>query len=346
VIVVGIDPHMQTHTAVALDGATATERGTITVRARNEGHERLLVWARSIDEERIFAVEDCRHVSGRLERDLVRAGERVVRVCPKLMAGTRRSARTTGKSDPIDAASVARAAVANPDLPTAHLPGPEREISLLTTYRDRLVAQRTQFENELRWLVHDLDPALAPPPRSLDRAVHLDRLRRNLEPLGSGVEVMICRELLDRIYELTQRIRRLHQDLRTRVLASAPALLEIPGCGVLTAAKILAETANASRFRSEACFAMHAGAAPIEASSGAHHRHRLNRRGNRQLNAALHRIAVTQIRMHDPAKTYVARKKAQGMNTMEALRCLKRQIARTVYRTLTTPAEPLTAAAA
>jgi transposase len=346
VIVVGIDPHMQTHTAVALDGATAADCGGITVRARTQGHERLLCWARSLDQERIFAVEDCRHVSGALERDLIRAGERVVRVSPKLMAHTRRSARTRGKSDPIDAASVARAAVSNPGLPTAHLPGPEREIALLTTYRDRLVAQRTQLQNELRWFVHDLDPDLAPPPRALDRAVHLRRLTVALGRLAPDVQIQVCLELVERIGELTARVRGLERDLQARVRATAPALLEIPGCAALTAAKIVAETANASRFRSEACFAMHAGVAPLEASSGTRNRHRLNRRGNRQLNAALHRIAVTQMRVHDPAKDYMARKKAQGMSRMEALRCLKRQIARSVYRTLTTPAEPLTATAA
>lgn len=345
-IVVGIDPHMQTHTAVALDGATAIQRGQVTVRARSQGHERLLAWARSIDQERVFAVEDCRHVSGAVERHLVRAGERVVRVSPKLMANTRRSARTRGKSDPIDAASVARAAVANPDLPTAHLPGPEREIALLTTYRDRLVAQRTQLENELRWFVHDLDPELAPPLRSLGREVHRRQLRQGLERLDRDVRVDVCIELVGRIGELSSRINELERDLDVRVRELAPALLEIPGCAALTAAKIVAETANAARFGTEARFAMHAGVAPLEASSGARQRHRLNRRGNRQLNAALHRIAITQIRIHDPAKKYFARKKAQGMSTMEALRCLKRQIARTVYRTLTTPAEPLTAAAA
>jgi transposase len=336
---------MQSHTAVALEASTSLKRGELTVKARAAGHERLLAWVRELDAERTFAVEDCRHVSGGLERDLLRAGERVVRVPPKLMAGTRRSARTRGKSDPIDAASVARAAIANPGLPEAHLPGPEREIALLTGHRDRLVAQRTQLQNELRWLLHDLDPDLAPPLRSLGRGVHLRRLTAALGDLQPCVQVELCLELVTRIAELTTRVKELEHEIDRRVRQVAPALLEIPGCAALTAAKILAETAGAVRFRTEACFAMHAGVAPLEASSGARHRHRLNRRGNRQLNAALHRIAVTQI-AYDPAKDYFARKKAGGMSTMEALRCLKRQIARNVYRTLTIPAEPLTAAAA
>lgn len=118
---------------------------------------------------------------------------------------------------------------------------------------------------------------------------------------------------------------------------TVPALLALPGCGPLTAAKLLGESAAAARFPSEAKLAMHAGVAPIPVSSGNTHRHRLNRSGNRQLNCALHRIAVTQGRHHPPARAYLARKQAEEKNRREALRCLKRHLARTVYRTLTEP---------
>jgi transposase len=104
----------------------------------------------------------------------------------------------------------------------------------------------------------------------------------------------------------------------------------------LTAAKIVGETANPARFRSEACFAMHAGVAPIPASSGKTNRHRLARGGNRQLNAALHRIAVTQIRLDGPGKIYYQRRRAQGDTTMQALRALKRRLARVVFNLLRT----------
>src|SRR6266498_5107630 len=111
-MVVGIDPHKNTHTAVAVDGATGAEVAAITVKARNPGHERLLVWARSLPtDEVLFAVEDCRHVSGGLQRFLLARGERMVPVPPKLMAGARRGGCRRGKSDPIDAAAVARAAL-------------------------------------------------------------------------------------------------------------------------------------------------------------------------------------------------------------------------------------------
>ena len=122
-IVVGVDCHKKTHTAVGLDRATGECKGELTVKARDGGHQRLLEWARSIDPEITFALEDCRHVSGRLERHLLVSGETVLRVPPKLMAGARRSSRTRGKSDPIDAEAVARAAIraaaaSRPDAPS------------------------------------------------------------------------------------------------------------------------------------------------------------------------------------------------------------------------------------
>src|SRR5664280_3065992 len=118
-IVVGIDPHMKTHTAVAIDVVTGASVGVRTVSTDASGHDELLAWARALDPERRFAIEDCRHVSARLERHLLPRGERVVRVPPKMMAGARHSARSYGKSDPIDAACVARAALREPGLPEA-----------------------------------------------------------------------------------------------------------------------------------------------------------------------------------------------------------------------------------
>jgi transposase len=151
--------------------------------------------------------------------------------------------------------------------------------------------------------------------------------------------VRICRELVRRSAELSRRERELERELATLIAAEAPRLLELPGCGVLTAAKLVAEIAGADRFDSDAKLAMHAGAAPLPASSGNRQRHRLNRSGNRQLNCALHRIAVTQGRYHPPARSYLARKQAEGKSRKEALRCLKRHLARTVHRTLNASAE-------
>ncbi|MDQ3085743.1 MAG: IS110 family transposase [Actinomycetota bacterium] len=344
-IVIGIDPHKQTHTAVAVEASTGELVDELTVPARTAGHERLLKWARALDGDRRFALEDCRHVSGSLERFLLARGETIVRVPPKLMAGTRRSARAYGKSDAIDAASVARAALREPGLPLARPEGATRETRLLLDHRDDLVAERTRIQQRLRWHLHDLDPELELPAGALDRQVWLQRLSRRLGRLDQTVQVRICRELVSRCRELARRASELERELALLVEQQAPALLALPGCGVLTAAKLLAETAGVERFASDAKLALHAGAAPLDASSGRQQRHRLNRSGNRQLNCALHRIAVTQGRTHPPARAYLERKQAEGKSRREALRCLKRHLARTVYNTLRTtmPTNPSTA---
>lgn len=344
-IVIGIDPHKQTHTAVAVEASTGELLDELTVPARERGHERLLEWARSLPGEHRFALEDCRHVSGSLERKLIARGETVVRVPPKLMAGVRRSARTRGKSDAIDAAAVARAALREPGLPLARLEGSTREIRLLLDHREDLVQERTRIQQRLRWHLHDLDPSLEVPAGALDRQVWLQRLGRRLGRLEQSAQVRICRELVARCRELTRRAAELERELASLVSTQAPALLELPGCGVLTAAKLVAETADVERFRSDSKLALHAGAAPLDASSGRQQRHRVNRSGNRQLNCALHRIAITQGRHHPPARAYLERKQAEGKSRREALRCLKRHLARTVYKTLktTTPTTPSTA---
>lgn len=338
-IVIGVDPHKQTHTAAAVEAGVGELRGERTVKARRAGHEQLLAWARAYGEERLWALEDCRHVSVSLERFLLASGERVVRVPPKLMAGARRSARQRGKSDAIDAVAVARAFLREPSLPVARLEGPERQIRLLLDHREDLVCERTRMQQRLRWHVHELEPELELPAGCLDRRVWLERLGRRLARREQTTQVRITRELVRRIGELSRRANELERELALLVRGQAPALLALPGCGPLTAAKLVGESAGIDRFRGDAQLAMHAGAAPIPASSGNKRRHRLNRSGNRQLNCALHRIAVTQGQHHPPARAYLARKEAEGKSRKEALRCLKRHLARTVYRTLTTAKE-------
>jgi len=331
VIVIGVDPHKATHTAAAVADGIGELLAERTAKARRTGHEELLDWARSLADERLWALEDCRHVSVSLERFLLASGERVVRVPPKLMAGARRSSRTRGKSDAIDALAVARAALREPELASARLDGPEREIRLLVDHREDLVAERTRIQQRLRWHLHELHPELVLPAGCLDRRVWLERLARRLARAEQTAQVRICRELVSRCRELTRRAAELERELSALVHVHAATLLELPGCGVLTAAKIVGETAGAERFSGEAKLAMHAGTAPLPASSGAHQRHRLNRSGNRQLNCALHRIAVTQGRWHPPARAYLARKESEGRSRKEALRCLKRHLARLVY---------------
>jgi transposase len=211
-----------------------------------------------------------------------------------------------------------------------------RELKLLVIHRDDLVDERRRAQQRLRWHLHELDPTLAVAPGALDRAVQLERVSRWLARREQTVLVRIARDLVGRCRSLTRAIVELERELAAMTAQIAPALLELPGCGALTAAKLLAEIGPIERFQTDAQLARHGGVAPLEASSGRVRRHRLDRGGNRQLNCALHRIAVTQARVHPAARAYLERKQAEGKSRREAIRCLKRQLARVVFNTLKT----------
>jgi len=342
-VVVGADVHKRTHTFVAVD-QVGRELGSKTFDATTAGHQDAVRWARQkFGDELRWAIEDCRHLSARLERDLLTAAQAVVRVPPKMMAEQRRIARTRGKSDPIDAAAVARAFLRQPDLPVASHDEISRELKLLVDRRDDLVQQRTSTTNRLLWRVHELDPAAAPPARSLRLAKQQNLLMERLSGL-EGLVAELARDELSDIIELTLRINALERRIADATATAAPSLLALPGVGALTAAKLVGETAGVARFKSEAAFARHAGIAPIPVWSGnTAGRVRLTRSGNRQLNAAVHRIAVTQIRMDGLGRTYYEKKKAEGRSTPEALRCLKRRLARVVFNALKTDNDTVTA---
>lgn len=330
-VTIGVDLHKRTHTLVVAD-QVGRQLATRTVRATADGHVEALRWAKGWA-ERTWALEDCRHVSRRFEVDLVRAGEAVVRVPPKLMAGARRSARTRGKSDPIDALAVARAALREPNLPAAQLEGVAREVKLLLDHRDDLVAERTRIHNRLRWHLHELDPGNEPAPRSLKRARVLRALEARLaeEP---GMVARLARDLVARCHQLNMQITELEAELACRTVELAPSLLALQGCGVLTAAKLIGEVAGIGRFPSRAAFAKYNGTAPIPASSGNSDRHRLNPGGNRQVNAALHRIAISQMRVSGCGRAYFEHRRAAGDTKREAIRALRRRISDEVYRRL------------
>jgi transposase len=332
-VVLGIDAHKRTHTVVAVDEVGRQLGVRVTKTTSTAAHLELVVWAERFGGGRRWAVEDCRHLSRRLERDLLAAGEQIVRVPPKLMAHARDSARTYGKSDPIDALAVARAALREPALPVARLEGPERELRLLADHREDLVAERTRAINRLRWHLHELDPAWDPRPRSLARHKNVAAVAAKLAGMD-GMVARIAADLAARIATLTTDINALEREITTRVRTLASALLALPGVAALTAAKIVAETAGVDRFKSKDAYARHNGTAPLPAWSANPVRHRLSRTGNRQLNCALHRIAVTQKRCHPPAQAYLQRRTAAGDTPTEALRALKRRLSDIVYRML------------
>ncbi len=329
-VTIGVDLHKRWHTAVAVDehGRKLAER---TVRATPAGHLELLAWGQARSTERRWALEDCRNLSRRFEQDLLAAGEMVVRVSPRLMGTARRSGREPGKSDPIDARAVARAALQEPDLPVARLDGPERELRLLVDHREDLVAERTRAQARLRWHLHELLPGEEPASRTLDRPAVLGALEVRLSSLP-GVVAHIARDLVGRIRGLTVDIDALEKRIGSLVRPLAPSLLALQGCGVLTAAKLIGEVAGIERFRSAAAFARFNGTAPVPVWSGNVTRHRLSRGGNRQVNAALHRIAITQRRLPGPGRAYVEKRLAANDTRTEAIRALRRRISDEVRR--------------
>jgi len=329
-IVIGVDVHKQSLSAVAVD-----EVGRQLDCLETSEAAELISWSKRVGRRRVWALEDCRHVTRGLERTLQQQRQRLVRVPPRLTGPERRRGRLRGKSDLIDALAIARAALREPVLDS---PRPEearlRELKLLVDHRDDLVDERRRAQQRLRWQLHDLDPELTVPPGALDRPLWLDRVARRLRGGEQTVQIRIARELVGRCRSLTRSILELDRELQTRSEQRAPRLLALPGCGPLSAAKLLGELGPIERFETDAQLARHAGVAPLEASSGKQRRHRLDRGGNRQLNCALHRIAITQARVHPPARAYLERKQSEGKSRREALRCLKRQLARTVYTTL------------
>src|ERR687895_867516 len=288
-IVLGADTHKRSHTIAAVSATSGELLGEQTVQSGAKGAAGLLRWARGLGEQRVWAIEDCRHVSGSLERFLIERGERVLRVHSTLMSASRRQARGRGKSDSIDAVAVARAALREglDALPAAQLEGPELDLRLLVDHRERLVRQRVALNNTLH-----------------------------------------------RIRELSQTIKALEAEIAQLVAQLAPPLLSEPGLGPLTAAKLVGEIAGADRFPSDAKLARAAGVAPIPVSSGKTNRHRLDRGGNRQINATIHRIAITRLRCHPETQHYIARKRAEGKSTKEAIRCLKRHLTRRLWHLL------------
>src|ERR671923_911474 len=343
-IVIGADTRKRSHALAAVDEGTGRVRGQREIKADEPGHLAAVRWARGLDEERVWAIEDCRHVSRRLEQALLAAGERVVRVAPHRMGASRKGERERGKSDQIDALAIARAVVGDgiEKFPLAYLDEAAMEIRLLLDHRGDLVAERTRAVNRLRWHLLQLCPELERSLRrgSLNQSRVLDRVDRRLRRLPAGARARVAREQVAQIRRLARRADALKSELAELVEAHRPVLLAETGCGPLTAAILIGRTAGAERFHSDASFAMQSGTAPIPGSAGQRHQHRLNPGGDRQLNHALHIIAISRA-SHDPAtKEYLARKEAEGKTTKGALRCLKRALARRFHGLLSVPAQP------
>lgn len=333
--IIGVDAHKATHTLVAID-ASGRKIGQKTVPATTEGHLRTLKWVRkTFGFEATWGIEDVRNVSARLERDLMDAGVEVVRVPTRMMSRVRSSARIIGKSDPIDALAVAHAVLREPTLPVATHDPLSRRCKLLVDRRDVIVEHRTATVHRLVWRLHELDPShkIVAPRLYVD--ANRAQLHRWLNTQRDSLVADLASDELADIGYLTQVAVELERKIKAMIPTAAPSLLEIRGCGPLLAAKILGETADVNRFGSEDAFARYVGVGPVPRWSGrSEGRMRYMRTGNRQLNMALDRIAMIQIRDDGQGATYYRGRITMGNSPAMARRCLKRHLARAVYRRL------------
>ena len=316
-IVIGTDTHKRTHTCgCRLCGQPVSSPGELTASAREPGFTASCSTGDALSRQSaIWAIEDCRHVSGSLERFLI-ASRGACSPRPPEADGRKPPWRTNRAASPTRSTPWQ-----SPAPPCARGPRPcppptstteALQIKLLLDHREDLVKARSEDQYRLRWHLHDLWPELEIPAGALDRMLWLDRIARKLARAEQGARVRVARELVVEIRRRTRRATELEREIDALVKAQAPELLELEGCGALTAAKLLAETAGARRLHSDAKFARLAGVAPIPASSGTRIRHRLDRGGNRQLNCALHRIAVTQGRMLCPGAGVPRQKAGRG----------------------------------
>jgi transposase len=328
--VIGVDTHKATLAACAIDtlGHAIDEREFGNDPA---GHDAFVNWVGGLSPERI-GVEGSSSYGAAVARNLICAGFEVREVPPHLSRRERIRTRRAGKSDAGDALAIARVTAREGELPPVRVADRAEEIGLLLLAREDLVAEATRIRNRLHADLLLLLPGYSGTLANLVARRHLNAVSASLRP-QRGVRVELARLRVARLRLLGSEAAALEQRLRA-LLAGNP-LLDVPGVGVLTAAKLIAEIGDVGRFRSADAFAMLAGVAPIPASSGQRQRLRLNRGGNRQLNRALYSIALVQASFHPPAKLFIARKRAEGKTWREAIRALKRHLARVVFRIVT-----------
>jgi len=335
--VIGIDPHKGSHTAVAIS-ADENVIKSVRVESSRRQVDRLLGFAAEWP-DRVWAVEGAAGVGRLLAQQLVAHGERVLDVPPALSTRVRvLSGRSGRKTDAHDARAVAIAALHNPNLVEVSLEDFSRGLRLLSDRRGQLVASRTQTITRLHSLLAELVEGGATQSLTAEKAAVI--LRR-IRPV-TDVDIIrkeLARDLLDDVKRLDAKLASNQARIVEAVTASRTTLTEIPGIGPVTAAKIIGHSGLIGRFPDRGHYASYAGTAPIEASSGTVERHRLSRRGNRQLNSALHGVAITQMRHPGLGRDFYDRKIAEGKTRGEARRALKRHLSDKVYATLVADAQ-------
>ena len=333
---IGVDTHKATLAACAIDDL-GRATGEETFGNDPAGHAAFIVWARAIAPEVTIGVEGSSSFGAPLARAVQGAGLCVREVPPHLSRFERQRTRRPGKSDPGDALAIARVTAREPNLPPIRLPDLTSEIRLLLEAREDLIGETTRARNRLHAHLRVLLPGYGGKVTNLVAARHRTMVRRLLRG-NATVQGELARSLLDRLARYERECGALTH--RIEALVDGHPLLALPGAGPITVARLVAEAGDMRRFRTPDAFAALAGVAPIPASSGQVQRMRLNRGGNRQLNRALYVIAVTQARCHPVAKAYMTRRmEADGKTWREAIRALKRQLVRPVFRLLVEGAE-------
>src|SRR5213592_2492688 len=333
VVMIGVDPHKASHTAVAISAA-GEPLGQLRVRAPAVQAGRLLAWAQAWP-ERTWAVEGAGGLGHLLARQLLSAGERVLDVPPKLAARVRLPATgNISKNDPSDARSVAVAALRSAGVREARRDDHAAVLKVWSKRYGDLGRVRTQVACRLHQVLCELTPGGV---REEITAGQAARILASITPAGA-VEAARCQLAADLVEDLRgvdARIRETRKKAGAAVRASGTSLTGLFGVGPVVAAAVIGDVCHVSRVPSRDHFASYNGTAPIEVSSGGRKVYRLSRRGNRRLNHAIHMAAVTQIRyQHSPGRAYFDRKIAEGKTGKEALRCLKRQISDAIYARL------------
>jgi len=330
-VAIGIDTHKASLAAAAVD----TLGRVLDVREfANDptGHRSLLRWVMEQAQPRTIGIEGSLSYGSAAARMLLGHAEDVREVAPSLTHLERRR-RSKGKSDPVDAVAIARVVAADETLPSARRTTLLAELKLLVDYRDQLVHARTQVANRVHADLVVVRPGYEQVVPNLRAKRHVAKAR-SLISRDRSVQAELVRRRLEEILRLEAQIAEADRRIVLTLEQADTTLTQIPGVGPFIAAKILGEVGEISRIRSKASFAMLSGTAPVIASSGQTHRHRLNRRGNRQLNWALHYIALVQSRTSPEAKAYLIRQREAGKSHKEAMRCLKRHLSNVVYRHL------------
>jgi transposase len=328
-VAIGVDTHKDRHVAVARD-RLGSQLDSSSAPANAAGYLALWQWADALGEP-AFAIEGAGSYGAALARFLLAAGSEVYE-CER----PRRRERARGKSDLIDAALAAGRLVSGERLARPRGGGERANLRLLLLERRSAVQARTAAINQLRAALLDAPERLRQRLEPLGRR-QLPTAAARLRPVAGEAAVLtgVLRRLGQRVHHLDAELATLEQQLEALVETLVPELLQECGVGHLCAAQLLVSSGDPTRMRSEAAFAALAGTSPVDASSGRQQRHRLNRGGDRQLNSALHVIALNRIRFHTQTAAYHERLIARGKTPREARRCIKRTLARHFYRHLT-----------